>query len=57
MNMLSSYRIQPNNTNKQRKKTSNTNFDNNSQLNPDVKRPQMTSRQPQTNQLKIKRTN
>ena len=41
--MLSPYRINPNNTNKRTKKVSNTNFDNNSQLNPDVKRPQMTS--------------
>ena len=41
--MLSPYRINPNNTNKRRKKVSNTNFDNNSQPNPDVKRPQMTS--------------
>ena len=54
INMLSPYRINPNNTNKRIKKVSNTNFDNNLQLNPDVKRPQMTSRQPQTNQLKIK---
>ena len=55
--MLSPYRINPNNTNKRTKKVSNTNFGNNSQINPDVRRPQMTSRQPQTNQLKLKRTN
>ena len=29
INMLSPYTIQPNNTNKRTKKTSNTNFDNN----------------------------
>ena len=57
INMLSPYRINPNNTNKRTKKVSNINFDNNLQLNPDVKRPQMTSSQPQTNQLKINRTN
>ena len=49
-NMLSLYRINPNNTNKRTKKTSNSNFDNNSYHNPDDKRPQMTSSQPQTNQ-------
>ena len=43
INMLSPYRIQPNNTNKRTQKTLNTNFDNNSHHEPDVKRPQMTS--------------
>ena len=43
INMLSPYRIHPNNTNKQRKKTSNSNFDNDSHHNPNVKRPEMTS--------------
>ena len=43
INMLSPYRINPNNTNKRTKKVSNANFNNNSQPNPDVKRPQMTS--------------
>ena len=43
INMLSPYRIYPDNTNKRTKKASNTNFDNNSQHNPDVKRPQMIS--------------
>ena len=42
-NMLSPYKINPNNTNKRTKKTSNTNFDNNSHTNHDVKRPQLTS--------------
>ena len=41
--MLSHYRIQPNNTNKRTKKTSNTNFDNNSHCEPDVERPRLTS--------------
>ena len=43
INMLSPYRIQPNNTNKQRKKTSNTNSNNDLHRDPDLKRPQMTS--------------
>ena len=47
-NMRSPYRIQPNNTNKRRKKTSNTNFDNNSHPDSDIKRPRLTS-----NDLKI----
>ena len=43
INLLSPYRIIPNNTNKRRKKASSTNFDNNSHRDPDLKRPQMTS--------------
>ena len=43
INMLSPYRINPNNTNKRTKKASNTNFDNNSHNESNVKRPQMTS--------------
>ena len=43
VNMHSPYRIQPINTNKQQKKGKNTNFDNNSHHDPDLKRPQMTS--------------
>ena len=43
INMLSPYRIDPNNTNKRTKKASNTNFDNISHTNHDVKRPEMTS--------------
>ena len=42
--MLSAYRIQSNNTNEPIKKPSNTNFDNNSHRDPDVKRLQMTSK-------------
>ena len=41
--MVSPNRNNPNNTNKRTKKASNTNFDNDSQPNFDVKRPQMTS--------------
>ena len=43
INMLSPYRINPNNTIKRTKKASNTKFDNNSHQEPDVKRPQKTS--------------
>ena len=43
INMLSSYRIQPNNTKKQAKKVSNTSFDNNSHRDLNVKRLQITS--------------
>ena len=41
--MLSPYRIQPNNANKRTKKLSNTNFDNNSHLKHNLKRPEITS--------------
>ena len=44
LNMLSPYRINANNTNKRTKKASNTNSNNNSLHEPDVKRPQMTSK-------------
>ena len=43
INMLSPYRINPNNTNKRTKKIENTTFDNNPHHETDVKRPQMTS--------------
>ena len=43
INMLSPYRINPNNTKKQSKKVLNTNFDEDSHNEADVKRPQMTS--------------
>ena len=43
VNMLSPYRIHPNNTNKRTKKAENINFDENSSPNNDHKRPQMTS--------------
>ena len=44
INMLSPYRINPNITNKRTKKASNGIFDNTSHHNPDLKRPQMTSK-------------
>ena len=56
INMLSPYRIHPNNTNKRTKKVKKNNFDNSHRYN-DLERPQMTSRQPQTNQLEIKKPN
>ena len=37
INMLSPYRIQPNNTNRRSKKVSNTNIDNNSHCEHDLK--------------------
>ena len=43
INMLSPYRIQSNNTNKQSKKFPNTNSDNNSHREHDLKRPRLTS--------------
>ena len=43
INMLSPYRIHPNNTNKRTKKVKYTNFDNNSHRQHDLERPQMTS--------------
>ena len=43
INMLSPYRINPNNTKKQSKKVKHTDFDNYSHHETDVKRPQMTS--------------
>ena len=51
INMLSPYRINPNNNNKRTKKVEKTNFDNDSQPNHNDKRPQMTS-----NDLKITQT-
>ena len=43
INMLSPYRVQPNNTNKRPKKVSITNIANNSHHEHDLNRPQMTS--------------
>ena len=54
VNMVSPYRINPNNNNKRVKKTSNTNFDNNSHHDPDHKRPQVTSNE---NGKKVKTKN
>ena len=48
INMLSLYRIHPNNTNERIKKGKNTSFDNNSHLDPDLKRLQMTSKDLET---------
>ena len=58
INMLSPYRINPNNTNKGTKKAKNTDFDYLSHHEPDVKRPQMTSndlKRPQSTSKKIVR--
>ena len=54
-NLLSPYKIQPNNTNKRIKKGKVTNFANDSHRDPDVKRRQITSERPQTKQLKTKK--
>ena len=43
INMLSPYRIHPNNTNKRTEKTSNTNSNNDLHRDLESKRPQMTS--------------
>ena len=43
INMVPPYRIQPNNANKRKEKTSNTIFDNNSHREFDAKRPRLTS--------------
>ena len=51
--MPSPYGIHPNNSNKQRKKTSNTNSNNDLHRDPDLKRPQMTSKD--LNRLQIKK--
>ena len=52
--MLLPYRIQSNNTNKRAKRASNTNFNNDSHREPDVKRLQMTSDDLETNQTNRK---
>ena len=54
VNMVSPYRFQPNHTNKRTEKTSNTNFDNNSHREHEVKRPQMTSKDLKTTQTNTK---
>ena len=43
INMLSPYRVNPNNKHKRTKKVKNTDFDNGSHHEADVKRPQITS--------------
>ena len=60
INTLSPYRINPNNANKRTKKTSNTNFDNNSHQNKDVVWLRLSLKQlqknllPKLNLLKVK---
>ena len=46
LNMLSPYRIQPNNTSKQTKKTSNTNLDKNSLRECDIKKTSIELKRP-----------
>ena len=55
INMHSPYRINPNNTKKRSKKVKNTDFDNNSHPEAEVKRPQMTSKDLNRHQMKIVR--
>ena len=55
--MLSPYRSNPNNTNKRTKKAKNTNFDNNTHHEPDVKRPQRTSNDLKSTQTKPNKKN
>ena len=57
INMLSPYRINPNDANKRTKKASNTNFDNNSHIESDVKIHQMTSSDLKTTQTKSNKKN
>ena len=57
INMLSPYRINPNNTNKRTKKVGSTNIDKDSQPNHDDKRPQKTSNNLETTQIKSNRKN
>ena len=54
--MVSPYTINPNNTNKRAKQTSITNSDNNSDHEPDVKRPQLTASDLKTNTKKKNKT-
>ena len=55
--MHSPYRINPNHTNKRAKKALNTNFNNHSHREHDVKRPQMTSNYLKTTQTKSNEKN
>ena len=55
--MLSPYRIQANNTNKQIKKAKNTNSNNDTQPNHNDKKPQMTSYDLKTSQTKSNKKN
>ena len=53
--MLSPDRIPPNNTNKRRQKISNTNLDDDSHRERDVKRPQLTSNESSPETVKPKK--
>ena len=55
INLFSPYRTNPNNTEKQPKKVKNTDFDDESHHESDVKRPQMTSKDLNRHQMKIVR--
>ena len=57
ISMLSPYRINPNNTNKRSKKVKKTDFDNDTLLNHDDKRPQMTSNDLKSSQTKSNKKN
>ena len=57
INMLSPYRIDPNNTKKRSKNVKKTDFDNNSHNEADVKRLQMTSKDLKTTQTKSNKKN
>ena len=57
INMLSPYRIDPNNSNKRTKKVKNTNFNNNPHNEADVERPQRTSNDLKTFQTKSNKKN
>ena len=57
INMLSPYRINPNNNHKRSKKVKNTDFDNKSHNEADVKRLQMTSNDLKTTQTKSNKKN
>ena len=57
INMLSPHRIDPNINNKRTKNASNTNFDDNSHHESKVKRPQMTSKDPNQSQNPIMKLN
>ena len=57
INMLSPYRIDPDNTKKRSKKASNTVFDINPHHEADVKRPQMNSNSLNTTQTKSNKKN
>ena len=52
---LSPYRIPSNNTNKRAKKILNSNFNNNSRPDSDVKRPQLTTNDRKTNTKSIRK--